>query len=193
MAVNANMKYDFAKCKYTAAELKGKTVDVHIPVQGGGTYDGEAKFDARQNEDGLVQIAVIYSVWERDMSSVKGMTVFVPSESFDKIVKNPPGSKCEFSLDVRVRVNSDYMATDLHGKLVDYALRSTTDGHLYGGVGRLVVSGSGTVGIGVLRPGQGPGGYSTIVSPIFHIPSCNLSKLVRNPPGSKNPFSFRDS
>ena len=92
------MTYDFAPSKFSAADLKDKTVYVRVPLEQGGVYEGEAKFDATQDGRGWIRVAVVYHWWEKDMSACNAAKVFVPAEAFPQIVKNPPGSKYEFTL-----------------------------------------------------------------------------------------------
>jgi hypothetical protein len=92
------MTYDYAKSKYSAADLKDKTAQVRIPLEHGGIYEGEAKLDAIQDHRGFIRVAVIYDWFEPSEQAVYAAKIFVPAEELPKIVKNPPGSKCEFTL-----------------------------------------------------------------------------------------------
>lgn len=97
------MTYDWGKCPFTAAELKGKRVAIRIPVGNKDIYDGEAMFDAVQDHRGLVRMAVLFP--PPDTPPPPGVTptlskIFVPVEAYAQIVRNPSGSKCEFSLRV---------------------------------------------------------------------------------------------
>jgi hypothetical protein len=91
------MPYDYAQSRFSAADLKDKSVYVRIPLERGGVYEGEAKFDAVQDHRGFIRVAVIYYWWDKDMSACNAAKVFVPSGDFSKILRNPAGSKCEFN------------------------------------------------------------------------------------------------
>ncbi len=182
--IKSTLNYDFSKCKYTADELNGKTVFVHIQIGHKKFYQGAAKFEAVQNQDGLVRVAVNYNLTEND-GSINAAKISIASESLHRIVKNSGGSEFEFSMNTVVRINDEFTAEDVHGQLVNFSIR-TNDGHIYGGEGRLVAMSAGKVAVGVL---QSP----TAVGPVFMIAPHDIIKLVRNPPGSKCAFSFKNS
>lgn len=96
------MSNEYAKCKFTAAELNGKTVFVKIPIETGEIYEGEAKFGVKEDKNGLVSIAVVYSWIEqgvpRSAARILGNLVVIPPTAFNNIVKNPSGSKFEYNL-----------------------------------------------------------------------------------------------
>lgn len=92
------MTYDWGKSQFTAADLNGKTVSVRIPLEAGGIYDGDAKLEAVQDHRGFIRVAVIYFQMAGDASGVTASKIFVPAEALAQIVRNPAGSKCEFSL-----------------------------------------------------------------------------------------------
>ena len=96
------MNYDFAKCKYSAADLKGKTVHARVLVNNSGVVDsgiveGEATFDAIQNEHGLVKARINFHYLEKGPNGrFVAIQVFIPSDGLDKIVKNPEARKAIF-------------------------------------------------------------------------------------------------
>jgi len=84
-----------------------------------------------------------------------------------------------------------FMPRDLHDKIVDYQIRSD-DGHIYAGEGKLVVRVnpkgmfvSILVEAGLLQDNI------TVQVQELTIPGDQSHLLVRNPQGSKNPFSFK--
>ena len=91
------MTYDWFKSQFTAADLKGKTVQFRVPLEQGGILEGDGKFDAAQDSRGYIRVAIDYVYMDYKESCAKGTRVFVPVEEAAKIVRNPAGSKCEFS------------------------------------------------------------------------------------------------
>lgn len=84
--------------QFKVTDLNGKTVQVRIPLQGGFLFDGEATFNATEDAAGNLHVAVLYGVMSPDRKAITDAKVFVPPDALQKIVKNPPGSKCEFNL-----------------------------------------------------------------------------------------------
>ena len=79
--------------KYRAVDLNGKTVHIRIPINGG-IYDGDAKFVAMEH-GGRLHLEVHYV--QMDSRGVLATKALVPPETYAHIVKNPEGSKTEFS------------------------------------------------------------------------------------------------
>lgn len=200
---NPDVNYDFTPCKYSAAELNGKTANINIQLAGGGFYAGEAKFEAVQNERGFIRLAALCPVWEKDYSSVSIMRHFIAAEALDKIVKNPNGSKCEFSLDaiggnpVQIADLNDwndnrFSVEDLDGKRIDVALLME-DGRPYYGEGFLqAVTNGKFIHVRIAYPKTPTQNKAVLRAAYYSIPAAKAHKLVRNPEGSKNLFSFKD-
>ena len=89
------MTYDWFKSQFTAKDLKGKSVQFRVPLEQGGVLDGVGQFDAAQDARGFIRVAIVHVQMQRDRAVAS--KVFVPVEAADKIVRNPDGSKCEFS------------------------------------------------------------------------------------------------
>jgi len=89
------MTYDWFKSEFTAADLKGKAVQFRVPLEQGGILEGVGKFDAAQDARGYIRVAIVHVQMSRE--GAVGSKVFVPVEEASKIVRNPPGSQCEFS------------------------------------------------------------------------------------------------
>jgi|SRR5665213_110010 len=196
------MNYDFAKCKFTAAELKGESVYARVQLENDKIYEGESEFDAIQNQEGLVRLAVIIHIWEKDMSAVNSGKIFVPSEAFDKIVRNPPESKCEFSFnefegdfkdisDPYDWTDSRFKADEINEKHADVVLRGN-DGNDYSGFGvvqaitkKNLISKGSVIRVRIAY-------FPTSAAKYYQVPSKDSHKLVKNPEGSKSAFSFKD-
>lgn len=92
------MTYKWAKCKFTAEELSGKTIDFDIPTEGGPRVKGIGKLDAKSNPQGLIAARILQELWSADRREIKVQVFFIPAEELDNISQNPPGSKTEFAL-----------------------------------------------------------------------------------------------
>ena len=79
--------------QYRAVDLNGKTVHVRIPVNGS-VYDGEAKFVATEHLGSLHLEVHYFQMLPDRLLATKAL---VPPETYAHIVKNPSGSKTEFS------------------------------------------------------------------------------------------------
>jgi hypothetical protein len=90
------MTYAWFKSKFTAADLNKKTVAFRVPLEQGGIAAGEGKFEALQNASGCIAVAIIYHYQQNNMMCAG--KVFIPVEAAGNIVRNPSGSKCEFSV-----------------------------------------------------------------------------------------------
>lgn len=90
------MTYNWFKCQYTAAELNNKSVNFRVPLEQGGILEGEGRLKAVQNPQGLIRVAIDYVHIDKDVAT--GTRVFIPQEAYSKIMRNPPASKCEFSV-----------------------------------------------------------------------------------------------
>lgn len=89
------MTYDWFKSPFTAAELKGKSVQFRVPLEQGGILEGIGKFDAVQDGRGYIQVAIDYVKIQHN--AAEATKVYIPVEEGGKIVRNPPKSQCEFS------------------------------------------------------------------------------------------------
>ena len=203
------MNYDFAKCKYTAADLKNKTVYARVLVDNSGIVDsgiveGEATFDAIQNEHGLVKVRINFHYFEKGPSGrYVAISVFIPSESLDKIVKNPKGSKYDFSLntvggelkpfvDPFDWTDKRFTVEDVNQNSADIAIKGE-DGRPYDGHGVVQAIANGEfIRVRIVYFPSAPDGKGKMTAAYYQVPSNKSSKLVKNPEGSKNLFSFKD-
>ena len=89
-------------------------------------------------------------------------------------------------------INSKFTVADLHGKLVDFVIH---DGpHLHAGVGELIAVAKGNLmRVRIINQMEMAKDRSHVFGGAFCIFGSHADKLVRNPPGSKNPFSFKNS
>jgi hypothetical protein len=89
------MTYDWFQSRFTASDLNGKSVAFRVPLEQGGILEGEGRFNANQDARGWIRVAIDYI--KMTQQGAFGARVFVPTEAAESIVRNPPGSKCEFS------------------------------------------------------------------------------------------------
>lgn len=90
------MTYQWCKSQFTADELNGKSVEFTIPLDVGGTATGIGTLEAKQNPQGLIAVRIIQQFLTHKDASVQ--MFFVPVEDMPKLVRNPEGSQCEFSI-----------------------------------------------------------------------------------------------
>ncbi len=89
------MTYDWFKSQFTAADLNGKSVAFRAPLEQGGIAAGDGQLQAAQDKRGWIRVVIIHV--QMTAQGAVGGKIFVPVEAASKIVRNPPGSKCEFS------------------------------------------------------------------------------------------------
>jgi hypothetical protein len=88
-------------------------------------------------------------------------------------------------------IGCKFAVEDLQHKVVDYAFRD--GGHLYCGEGRLIAVAKGDLmRVRILCQQEWSPDRSNISGKVWIIPGSDAAKLVRNPSGSKNPFSFKN-
>ena len=90
-------EYDWIKSKFTAADLKDKTVHFKAPGPDGKILERDGTFDAAQDSRGWIRVALLYHEITPDRGAIVGGKMFIPADFVANIVRNPPGSKCEFS------------------------------------------------------------------------------------------------
>jgi hypothetical protein len=90
------MTYDWFKSKFTADDLNGKTVAFKVPLEQGGIAAGEGKFRAMEDARGWIRVGIQHVQMTQQGAMVN--RIYVPVEAAEKIVRNPSGSKCDFSL-----------------------------------------------------------------------------------------------
>lgn len=97
---------DWCKCKFTANELHGKSVQFRVCTQDG-VETGKGTFVVEQGKNGYVRAAVKFlnentilnlSTDKEAISSARIELIFLPQEVVNVITKNPPGSEDEFSI-----------------------------------------------------------------------------------------------
>ena len=90
------MTYDWFKSTFTAAELETKSVAFSVPLETGGILKGEGRLTAIQDARGYIRVAIFYDSIAPN-GQIMVQKIFIPVEAAHKLVKNPAGSKCEFS------------------------------------------------------------------------------------------------
>jgi hypothetical protein len=90
------MTYDWFKSPFTAADLKGKSVQFRVPLEQGGILQGTGVLDAAQDPRGYIRVAIINS--QMIHGRMVANKVFVPVEAAANIARNPSGSKWEFTI-----------------------------------------------------------------------------------------------
>jgi|GEM_PF-6731450 len=203
------MNYDFAKCKYTAAELKGKKVHARVTVENSGIVDsgimeGEGTFDAIQNDQGFVRARIIFNYIENGPNGRHvAIAVSIPCDCLDKITKNPAGSKYDFSLntvggelkpfvDPFDWADKRFRVEDLNEKRADIFIKSE-DGRIYDGWGIVQAIPNGEfIRVRIVYFPPATDGKGKMAAAYYQVPSNKSNKLVKNPEGSKNLFSFKD-
>lgn len=91
------MTYDWFKCEFSAADLNGKTVDFVIPGEDGKIMHGDGRLEAVQDARGYIRAAIILHLFPPG-GGIEARKIFIPAEAASKFVRNPSGSKCEFSV-----------------------------------------------------------------------------------------------
>ena len=90
------MTYDWFKSPFTAADINKKSVAYKIPLEQGGIASGEGEIEAVQDGRGYIRAAI----YHKSVGPTGGLMlhkIFIPVEESHKLVRNPAGSKCEFS------------------------------------------------------------------------------------------------
>jgi hypothetical protein len=90
------MTYDWFKSPFKAADLDKKSVAFSVPLEQGGIASGEGTLEAVQDGRGYIRAAINHGSMTPE-GAIMAHKVFIPVEAASKLVKNPPGSKCEFS------------------------------------------------------------------------------------------------
>jgi hypothetical protein len=92
-----NNPQDWIRSKFTVADLHQKTVEYSLRGEDGHTYLGEGRLIAIAKGD-LMRVRIMYQQgMAKDMSHVSAGVFIIPGSDAARLVRNPPGSKCEFS------------------------------------------------------------------------------------------------
>lgn len=88
---------DWIDSKLTVADLKGKTVEFALRGRDGHTYAGYGRLIAVSNGS-LMRVRILFEQqMSKDMSHASASAFIIEGKDSDKLVRNPSGSKCEFS------------------------------------------------------------------------------------------------